>query len=167
MYGDTTLIAQGWANGQLNNLGAEYNARRFAAQKFWNLHFNANMQRLWRLLTRKPCSLQNLETVEHTQTIHGRRYLGLQTVPLSQIVGSEGRSRDFDAAFRPLKSHNRDRWMGIAVAHMLKITLPPVELVQIGSRYFVRDGNHRISVALSFGQTEIDAQVTLWQTNIA
>jgi hypothetical protein len=39
--------------------------------------------------------------------------------------------------------------------------LPPVELIQVGDSYFVRDGHHRISVARAFGQTAIDAQVTV------
>lgn len=164
MYSNTTLIAQGWANGQLNSLGAEHNARSRAAQQFWNLHFKANMQQLWQRLSGKPNALHDLDTVEQIHAIVARRHLGLQTVPLNQIAGSEGRSQDFNAEFQPLKVHNKDRWISIAVANMLRIPLPPVELVQVGNRYFVRDGNHRISVAIALGQTEIDAQVTLWQT---
>ena len=39
------------------------------------------------------------------------------------------------------------------------VTLPAVELVKVGESYFVRDGNHRISVAYSLGQEIIDAHV--------
>ena len=42
-------------------------------------------------------------------------------------------------------------------------SLPPVELIQLGDAYFVRDGHHRISAAAALGQQEIDAQVTVWQ----
>jgi hypothetical protein len=35
-----------------------------------------------------------------------------------------------------------------------------VELLKIGDGYFVRDGNHRISVARSRGQDFVDADVT-------
>jgi hypothetical protein len=38
-----------------------------------------------------------------------------------------------------------------------------VELVQVGDVYFVRDGHHRISVALALGQRDVEAEVTLWQ----
>jgi hypothetical protein len=38
--------------------------------------------------------------------------------------------------------------------------LPPVELFKVGEVYFVRDGNHRVSVARARGQDFIDAQVT-------
>jgi hypothetical protein len=42
--------------------------------------------------------------------------------------------------------------------------LPPVELIQVGDVYFVRDGHHRISVARMMGQDSIDAEVTVWET---
>jgi hypothetical protein len=40
--------------------------------------------------------------------------------------------------------------------------LPPVELVQVGDVYFVRDEHHRISVARTLGQLDIEAEVTVW-----
>jgi len=53
--------------------------------------------------------------------------------------------------------------MGIAAARQMGRTLPPVELIQIGDLYFVRDGHHRISVARGMGQEHIDAEVTVWE----
>jgi len=38
--------------------------------------------------------------------------------------------------------------------------LPPVELIRVGDEYYVRDGNHRVSVARAFGQPYIEALVT-------
>jgi hypothetical protein len=40
--------------------------------------------------------------------------------------------------------------------------LPPVQLIQVGDAYFVRDGHHRISVAHHLGQASIDAEVLIW-----
>ena len=37
-----------------------------------------------------------------------------------------------------------------------------ISLFKIGDVYFVRDGHHRISVARALGQTEIDAEVSVW-----
>jgi hypothetical protein len=88
---------------------------------------------------------------------------GLQTVAIAQILGSEGRSTDFDRDFYPLHDHNRERWLGIARARQEGKALPVVSLVQIGDVYFVRDGHHRISVARALGQEEIEARVTVWQ----
>ena len=52
--------------------------------------------------------------------------------------------------------------MSVTRAYLRGIGLPPVELIQIGEVYFVRDGHHRISVAAALGQQEIDAMVTVW-----
>ena len=41
--------------------------------------------------------------------------------------------------------------------------LPPVSLIQVGDRYFVRDGHHRISVALALGRETIEAYVQVWR----
>ncbi len=82
-------------------------------------------------------------------------------VPISQIRGSEGKSGEFDAQFRPLKRYSRDRWVSVAVAYLQGKTLPPVELIKVGRQYFVRDGHHRISVARAYGQYDVDAVVTI------
>ena len=87
---------------------------------------------------------------------------GTRSVPLGQIRGSEGRCADFDAAFHPRQQHTRQRWEGIAQAIQRDVPLPPVELIQVGDIYFVRDGHHRISVNRALGQVDIDAVVTVW-----
>jgi hypothetical protein len=88
---------------------------------------------------------------------------GTRPVPVSQIRGSEGRCRYFDADFNPLYDQARGRWLGIARARQQGKYLPPVVLVQVGDTYFVRDGHHRISVARAMGQIEVEARVTIWQ----
>jgi hypothetical protein len=124
-------------------------------------------RRLWAVLRRQPQRLLTLACIEAAASIGGRHYLGLQVVPIARIRGTEGRNQDFDATFHPLSPHSRDRWMKIAAAQQAGATLPPVELIQVGDIYFVRDGHHRISVAAALGQTEIDAEVTVWQTRPA
>ena len=74
--------------------------------------------------------------------------------------GVLGRYRDFDRAFLPIQTRTKARWISVDRAHYEEIILPPVELYQIGEVYFVRDGNHRVSVARERGQTYIDAFVT-------
>jgi hypothetical protein len=86
-------------------------------------------------------------------------YRGMQTVPISLIVGSEGRYRDFNKAFLPRRNHLRARWMRVDVARLENIDLPAIQLYEIGGVYFVRDGNHRVSVARSQGVEQIDAEV--------
>ncbi|MBL8968094.1 MAG: transcriptional regulator, partial [Spirochaetaceae bacterium] len=84
----------------------------------------------------------------------------LKAVPLELIVGSEGRYRDFNRHFLPRSDHLRSRWVRVDLAHYTDVPLPPVRLYEIGGVYFVRDGNHRVSVAKLRGQAAIDAEVS-------
>jgi len=86
-------------------------------------------------------------------------YLGLREVPVSKIVGSVGRHRDFDRAFLPSKPDLGTRWRRIDEIMHRAEELPPVSLYKIGDAYFVQDGNHRVSVALQQGVEMIDAEV--------
>jgi hypothetical protein len=43
---------------------------------------------------------------------------------------------------------------------------PPIELYKIGEVYFVRDGNHRVSVARANGLNFIEAYVTELATDV-
>ncbi|MGZ4294128.1 MAG: chromosome partitioning protein ParB [Solirubrobacteraceae bacterium] len=85
---------------------------------------------------------------------------GQAVVPLDAIVGTVGRSRDFDRSFRPTTGRVRSRWEHIDAAMRRGEAMPPVDLVRIGQIYFVRDGHHRISVARALGRADIDAYVT-------
>ena len=59
------------------------------------------------------------------------------------------------------------RWMRVDVAHYQDIILPPIKIFEIGGVYFVRDGNHRVSVAKAKGGEFIDAEVTSLTSAIA
>ena len=86
-------------------------------------------------------------------------YLGMREVPVSQIVGSVGRHRDFDRAFLPSKPDLGTRWRRIDEIMHRAEELPPVSLYKIGDVYFVQDGNHRVSVARQRGVEMMDAEV--------
>jgi hypothetical protein len=102
-------------------------------------------------------------TIPTEVTVHTCRYAEIQTVPISQIRGSEGRSNDFDRDFNPLQNHNKRRWLSIAAARRRGKALPPVGLVQVGDVYFICVGYHRILVARAMGQQDIEAKVMVWQ----
>ena len=90
----------------------------------------------------------------------------LEDVPLDAIVGSVGRTFDFTREFLPLQDSDMDRWVGVSVAMSGLRGLPPVELYRIGDAYFVRDGNHRVSVARQLGAKTIHAYVTPVYTRV-
>jgi hypothetical protein len=110
-------------------------------------------------LTGRESQLRDLAQVRIGETRHALRSSAVVHVPLARIVGSEGRVHDFDGAFRPLSDNTRDRWISIAAAHRNRVSLPSVELIQVGDEYFVRDGHHRISVARAMGQVEIESRI--------
>lgn len=92
---------------------------------------------------------------------------GLQEVPLDAIVGSVGRYTDFTRDFLPRQEINPERWARVKIAASGLIGLPPIEAYQIGEAYFVKDGNHRVSVARRLGATHIQAYVTEVQTRVS
>ena len=93
-------------------------------------------------------------------------YVGLKTVPIKKIVGSEGRYNDFDNRFLPRTNELKQRWMNVDQAHLSDIILPPIQLYELGGLYFVRDGNHRVSVAKAQGVEFIDAEVISLQSEV-
>jgi hypothetical protein len=136
---------------------------REALQKYRSAQLQAWLGRLQSLLTGKGRTLLNLEEVQASGTVARAHYAGSRAVPIAQIRGSEGRTRDFDSHFAPVKAHNRWRWLGITTARQRGAALPLVDLIQVGDVYYVRDGHHRISVARAYGEETIDAEVTVWE----
>jgi len=84
----------------------------------------------------------------------------LEDVPIEAIVGSVGRYNDFTREFLPRMDSDKSRWVGVSLAMAGPSGTPPVELYRIGKAYFVRDGNHRVSVARQLGAPYIQAYVT-------
>jgi hypothetical protein len=163
MYANASLLQQAVAHNGLGRAGRDLEARRRGGQAFWKARTVGMWKRFWHRLAGRSCALLDLDEALTNARVAGRSYVGIRQVPIDRIWGSEGRVEDFDAGFYPLQSHNMDRWVSVAAARQMGISLPPVELVQIGEVYYVRDGHHRISVAKALGQKEIEAEVTLWQ----
>ncbi len=118
-------------------------------------------------LTNENNDLLPLQEVQSILKPKSERYRGMKAVPVASIAGSEGRYRDFNRDFLPKHKHLRDRWVSIRVAHYQDKILPPIRLYEIGGIYFVRDGNHRVSVAVEQGVEFIDAEVTQLGSDIS
>ncbi|RME85010.1 MAG: transcriptional regulator [Caldilineae bacterium] len=132
-----------------------------ASERFRHAHFQAMLED-WRARIRGRRS--DLLSYEEVRSIlEGRESSGLpelKEVPLEKIVGSVGRYRDFTQAFLPRNEALYDRWRQVDAAMNSLSGTPPVELYQVGELYFVRDGNHRVSVARARGDKVIEAYVT-------
>lgn len=140
-----------------NNPASAQESRRTARILFNWAHYEGRLRRLSAKLTGRSTALQTLTHMPVGQP--STRSNRVTYVPLERIVGSEGRSEDFDNHFNPLKTHNLERWLSVAVARRAGVPLPPVELVRVGDDYYVRDGHHRISVAKITGQLDIEAVI--------
>lgn len=139
----------------------EQQLRYQAAVQFDNVFAGtAGKKLLERLAGRRLCLL-DLSAAHQRRSSKSEHDGGLRVVPLAKIVGSQGRACDFSPDFRPRQPGTRSRWINIAAAVSKGVTLPPVELIQVGARYYIRDGHHRISVARANGQDHIDAHVTV------
>jgi hypothetical protein len=118
------------------------------------------LSRISRLLDPGSENLLPFEDVKAILKPTSETYVGMEAIPVDRIVGSEGRYRDFNRHFLPRKEFLRSRWISIDMAHYTDAPLPAVRIYEIGGVYFVRDGNHRVSVARMRGQMMIDAEVT-------
>jgi hypothetical protein len=122
--------------------------------------------RMLALLKGEGDSLLSLYEVKDILKPVSESYQGIKTIPISQIVGSEGRYKDFNSKFLPKHSKMRTRWSKVDAAFRHDVILPPLKLYEIGGVYFVRDGNHRVSVAKSRKVEFIDAEVTSLGTQV-
>jgi Domain of unknown function (DUF4032) len=110
------------------------------------------------VLRGEPNELLPFEAVK-TLRPRGEHYKGMQTIPLENIIGSVDRYRDFDETFLPKTEHLVDRWVNIKRLKLEGKELPAIQVYKVGETYFVKDGNHRVSVAQAEGQKYIDAEV--------
>ena len=111
--------------------------------------------------SREDNGLISLDQALHAAPPAARRPAGLSAIPLASIVGTaeEAKARTFDRRFRP-QSSSRGRWERLWMAGRRGASLPPISVYRLGDEHFVRDGHHRVSVALSLGMAAIDAEVT-------
>ena len=81
-------------------------------------------------------------------------------IPLAAITATlePQRAEHFDGSFRPARP-TRGRWLRIWLAERDGAVLPPITVVRVGASYAVRDGHHRVSVAVARGALSIDAIV--------
>lgn len=133
-----------------------FNSARIRA--FWSEVFS--------LIRGKPVELLSFEEVRARLRLREESYMGLQDVPLDKIVGSVGRYREFTRSFLPKTNTMRERWSRVYAQTTGLMGLPPIELYKIGDVFFVRDGNHRVSVARQMGAGTIQAHVTELPTSI-
>jgi hypothetical protein len=148
-----------------NPRGQRHLARERATQDFEKAHWRAFIEDLFSTIRYEPVDLLPFELVRERLHLQTKSYLGIQEIPLDQIVGSVGRYEDFTRTFMPRKTSSRPRWENVD-----NLTeqggWPPIEVYKVSDTYFVRDGNHRVSVARQLGAEVIEAHVWEYPTRV-
>ena len=110
--------------------------------------------------------LQILDEILNESMIAGRIDLGVIDVPSDQIVGtkSDGRRTVFAANFMPLLSPDSEfaaKWISLCAAHLSDEGIrDPVRCFEYMGRFYVQEGNKRVSVLKSFGAPSVPGYVT-------
>ena len=91
--------------------------------------------------------------------------LGLVQIPADFIVGTRtrGRTHAFARNFMPLlegSSEFSNKWEALCRAHLSDGIRDPIKAVEYMNRYYVVEGNKRVSVLKFFGAAAVAAQVT-------
>jgi len=143
-----------------------FDIKRQAADDFTRARAKEVFSQIKHFMDPQKNKLLSLEDVREILKPKSESYRGMKVVPISLIVGSEGRYHDFNKYFLPKSDHMRTRWERVDEARLSDIILPPIHLYEIGGVYFVRDGNHRVSVARAQGTEMIDAEVISLSTEL-
>ena len=90
--------------------------------------------------------------------------LGLTSIPAEFIVGtkSQGRTNAFARNFMPLLAENTEfaqKWERLCQAHLAEGIRDPIKVYEYLNRYYVQEGNKRVSVLRFFGAVSIPAEV--------
>lgn len=136
-----------------------------AIEDFYRARRQAALEQILAYFTGASLDLLSYEDIRRQFPIQGQIERGLQEIPLAAIVGSVGRYRDFTRTFLPRNEGDATRWAQVKVAQVTQ-GVPPISVYQIGEVYFVRDGNHRVSIAQQMGNKTIEAYVTEVKTPV-
>ncbi len=127
---------------------------------YWKARFLGWLRRTWSFLMGSDHRLLILDQLNARVSVSSWRYVGIQNVLIDQIIGCESPCNEFDRAFYPTPSHDKSRWLHVAIGKQLGKTEPPIELIHTPRGYFVQTGKYQISVARANGVRAMQAYVT-------
>ncbi len=137
-----------------------------ALENFQSARRKATLEQLLAYVRGESTQLLSYEEVRKALRAASQIERGVQDIPLDAIVGSVGRYADFTRSFLPRHDGDAERWARVRIAVTSMEGVPPIYVYKLGDAYFVRDGNHRVSIARELGATHIQAYVTEVQTKV-
>lgn len=109
--------------------------------------------------------LQVLDEILDESMIAGQVDLGVIEIPLEKIIGTktEGRKNAFASNFMPLmaeESEFANKWCRLCQSHLSDTGIrDPIRCYEYLGRFYVQEGNKRVSVLKSFGAVSIPGYV--------
>jgi len=128
-----------------------------AISDFNALRSRAARESWWARIFRKNNNPRSF-IASNASGLFGKHLAGVHNIRVEDIVGTIHRTEDFDKNFRPLKKHLRDRWVN-ARLRLDTEGWEPIRVHKVGEVYYVKDGQHCVSVARSVGMMFIEAEV--------
>ena len=109
--------------------------------------------------------LSVLDDMMSKERLNTGKYIGVMQIPAEFIVGTktEGRTNAFAANFMPLLEDGTEfayKWKALCNAHLEEGIREPIKVYEYMNRFYVEEGNKRVSVLKFFGAVSIPAQVT-------
>lgn len=105
-----------------------------------------------------------LDTLVSKERLTSGNRLGVMQIPTEFIVGTktEGRTNAFSVNFMPLLADGTEfaqKWKALCAAHLEEGIREPIKAYEYMNRYYVEEGNKRVSVLKFFGAVSVPAQV--------
>ena len=109
--------------------------------------------------------LPALDEIVDNRNVRTEEPLGLVSIPLEQIVGTKtaGRQAAFASNFMPLMPDNSEfarKWDGVVRYHLDQGVGDPIIAYEYMNRFYVLEGNKRVSVLKYFHADSIEGTVT-------
>ena len=97
--------------------------------------------------------------------IAGEVNLGLQHISLDRVVGTatKGRTTAFASNFMPILDANSEfgnKWSSLCDSHIEEGIHDPIKVYEYMNKFYVIEGNKRVSVLKYFGADSVPAMVT-------
>ena len=110
-------------------------------------------------------TLQVLDDFMPEKGSYSEMPLGLVQIPADQIVGTKtvGRSNSFAGNFMPILRETTEfasKWASLSTSHVEEGIREPIKAYEYMNKFYVEEGNKRVSVMKYFGVVSIPGNVT-------
>lgn len=118
-----------------------------------------------RMLRGEKPTLQVLDDIMPEKGSYSEEPLGLVQIPTEQLVGTKtvGRSNSFAGNFMPILDSGTEfamKWSRLSTSHIEEGIRTPIEAYEYMNKFYVEEGNKRVSVMKFFGVVSIPGNVT-------